>query len=265
MEEKKGMESCRGPPGGIRLRRNKRKDERYGKKTHAERQPAAPVLAHLHPQAEVSDGPRLHPPRGHGPGHLPVPCPVGGRGEIQAPHGGGAWLSWGAGGAVQLPPSAQAQAQAGAGLSPHPGELPTLPAVAGPALGGRAGRPAHPAGRGTAGPHPPDPPPLGQAGEAPGSPGGAVPVLPQRGAPPFFGHPGAPAKLPGAAAPVFGPARVNGQGRGRARSLGFWLFPLAFFRRRNPDNFLYFSAKCDKVTLSYSRQEALLWRSFLLF
>ena len=242
MEEKKTMR-CRGPPGEIEPGRNKRKEEQYGKKTHADRQPAAPVFAHLHPQAEVPDGPRLHPPRGHGPGHLPVPCPVGGRSKIQAPHGGGARLSWGAGGAVQLPPPAQAQAQAGAGLSPHPGELPTLPAVAGPALGGRAGRPAHPAGCGTAGPHPPDPPPLGEAGKAPGDPGGAVSVLPQGGAPPFFGHPGAAAKLPGAAAPVFGPRGVKGEGRGKSQRPRLLALPIGAFPRAEPRQLLVLSHK----------------------
>ena len=43
--------------------------------------------------------------------------------------------SWGAGGAVQLSPSPQTQAQAGAGFPAHAGELPTFPTVAGPALG----------------------------------------------------------------------------------------------------------------------------------
>ena len=46
----------------------------------------------------------------------------------------------------------QAQAQAGAGFPAHAGELPALPAVAGPALGKPAGRPAHPAGSPAAGP-----------------------------------------------------------------------------------------------------------------
>ena len=137
MKEKKGMESCRGPPKVPFLLRQilQRKEEYDENLSHAHRQPAAAVFAHLHPQAEVPDGPRLHPPRGHRPGHLPVPCPLGGRGGIQAPHGGGVRLSWGAGRTVQLPPSAQAQAQAGAGFPAHAGELPAVSAVAGPTLG----------------------------------------------------------------------------------------------------------------------------------
>ena len=37
----------------------------------------------------------------------------------------------------------------------------------------------------------------------------------------FFCHPGSASKLPGAAAPVFVPAGVNGKGMGRARGRGF--------------------------------------------
>ena len=122
MKEKQRTESCRGPPKGPFLPRQilQRKEEYDGNLSHAHRQPAAAVFAHLHPQAEVPDGPRLHPPRGHRPGHLPVPCPLGGRGGIQAPYGGGARLSWGAGGAVQLSPSPQTQAKREPAFQPTP-------------------------------------------------------------------------------------------------------------------------------------------------
>ena len=211
MKEKKGMESCRGPPKGPFLPRQilQRKEEYDGNLSHAHRQPAAAVFAHLHPQAEVPDGPRLHPPRGHRPGHLPVPCPLGGRGGIQAPHGGGARLSWGAGGAVQLSPSAQAQAQAGAGFPAHAGELPAVSAVAGPALGKPAGRPAHPASSPAAGPQPPDPPPLDKGGPPPGSAGGTEPAVQQGGAPRFFGHAGESAGVPGVGGGFFGGDAIN--------------------------------------------------------
>ena len=145
----------------------------------------------------------------------------------------GARLSWGAGGTVQLPPSAQAQAQAGAGFPAHAGELPTFPTVAGPALGKRAGRPAHPAAAKLLGRTPQTLHRWVKLGKLPAAQVGRFQYCPKGELLRFFGHPGAAAKLPGAAAPVFGPGVVNGHGRGRARSLGFWLF-LRFLVCQNP-------------------------------
>ena len=151
--------------------------------------------------------------------------------EFKRRDGGGARLSWGAGGAVQLPPSAQAQAQAGAGFPAHAGELPTFPTVAGPALGKRAGRPAHPASSPAAGPQPPDPPPLDKGGPPPDSAGGTEPAVQQGRAPRFFGHAGESAGVPGAGGGVFGRNAISiVRNRGRrptAEGGSCWLFPFA--------------------------------------
>ena len=163
--------------------------------------------------------------------------------------------SWRGSSALTIRPKPRPKPEAG--FPAHAGELPTFPTVAGPALGKRAGRPAHPAGRGNCWAAPPQT--LHRwvkLGKLPAAQVGRFQYCPKGELPPFFGHPGAAAKLPGAAAPVFGPGGVRrSRGEEEPEAAASGSSPWRFSAAGGPTIFLCFSAKCDRVILSYSRQE----------